>query len=148
MMLSQSPSNDMAGSLMDQLRRVLTEEARSRTLVTYRELAERLGLTPPQTIHQLTGLLEVLMAEDAAADRPLLAALCVGRLRRNLPAPGFFVTAEMLGLFMGDPEGPEAKDFHDRELAQVFSVYRRSHDGRDLIARDGPPTAMRENHHE
>ncbi|WP_200957784.1 hypothetical protein [Mesorhizobium sp. Root157] len=133
---------------MDQLRRILIEEARSGALVTYRELAERLGLMPPQTILQLTGLLEVLMAEDAAADRPLLAALCVGRLRRNLPAPGFFVTAGMLGLFMGDPEGPEARDFHDRELAGVFSMYRRSHDGRDLIACDGPPAATREKHHE
>jgi hypothetical protein len=148
MMLSQSPSNDMAGDLMDQLRWALIEEARSGTLVTYRELAGCLGLMPPQTIHQLTGLLEVLMAEDAAADRPLLAALCVGRLRRNLPAPGFFVTAEMLGLFMGDPESPEAKDFHDRELAQVFSMYRRSHDGRDLMACDGPPAVTREKYHE
>jgi hypothetical protein len=148
MVFSRPSSSDVAGSLMEQLRRVLAEEARSGTLVTYRELAERLGLMPPQTIHQLTGLLEVLMAEDAAADRPLLAALCVGRLHRNLPAPGFFVTAEMLGLFMGDPEGPEAKDFHDRELARVFSMYRRSHDGRDLMACDGPSAATREKHHE
>jgi hypothetical protein len=131
MVFSRPPSSDVAGSLMDQLRRILIEEARSGTLVTYRELADRLGLMPPQTILQLTGLLETLMAEDAAADQPLLAALCVGRLRHNLPAPGFFVTAETLGLFMGDPEGLEARDFHDRELAGVFSMYRRPHHGRD-----------------
>ncbi|MFC3209031.1 MAG: hypothetical protein WA973_15515 [Mesorhizobium sp.] len=69
------------------------------------------------------------MAEDAEAGDPLLAALCVGRLRHNMPAPGFFMVAEALGLFMSDPEGPEARDFHERELARVFGKYRRSNDG-------------------
>lgn len=79
---------------MDGLRRVLIEQARTGTLVTYKELAGRLGLAPPQTIHQLTGLLEKLMAEDAEANRPLLATLCVGRLRHNVPAPSFFMAAK------------------------------------------------------
>ena len=106
---------------MDCLRRILVEQARTGTLVTYRELAGRLGLMPPQTIHQLTGLLEKSTAEDAEAGDPLLAALCVGRLRHNMPAPGFFMVAEALGLFMSDPEGPEARDFHERELARVLA---------------------------
>jgi hypothetical protein len=52
-------------------------------------------LTPPQTIHRITQALEVLMAEDAAAGRPLLAALCISRSQQRLPARGFFVTAEI-----------------------------------------------------
>ena len=133
---------------MGSLCQILVEQARARTLVRYKDLAERLGLTPPQTIRQLTGLLEQLMAEDAAAGRPLLAALCVGRLRRNLPAPGFFTTAEALGLFTGDPEGIGAQDFHERELARIFAIYRRSHDGSGLIACGGPPAVMGEKYHE
>ena len=121
--------NDEADTLKDWLRHILIEQARTGTLVTYRDLAGRLGLTPPQTIHQLTGLLEGLMAEDAEAGRPLLTALCVGRLRHNMPAPGFFMIAEALGLFVGEPEGPEARNFHEGELARVFAMYRRSHDG-------------------
>ncbi len=91
--------NDEADALKDRLRQILIEQARTGTLVTYSDLAGRLGPMPPQTIHQLTGLLEGLMAEDAEAGRPLLAALCVGRLRHNMPAPGFFMIAEALGLF-------------------------------------------------
>jgi hypothetical protein len=125
---SSQPRNDEADTLKDCLRQILIEQARTGTLVTYRDLAGRLGLTPPQTIHRLTGLLEGLMVEDAEAGRPLLAALCVRRLRHNMPAPGFFMIAEALGLFVGEPEGPEAKNFHERELARVFPVYRQSHD--------------------
>ncbi|EXL07946.1 MAG: hypothetical protein WBA88_27075 [Pseudaminobacter sp.] len=129
MMLPQPPANDEARKSMERLRRILVELAQTETLATYKELADRLGLTAPQTIHQLTGLLERLMAEDAEAGDPLLAALCIGRLRGALPAPGFFTTAETLGLFMGNPEGPEARDFHERELARIFGMYRRSRDG-------------------
>ncbi len=121
--------NDEADALKDRLRQILIEQVRTGTLVTYSDLAGRLGLMPPQTIHQLTGLLEGLMAEDAEAGRPLLAALCVGRLRHNMPAPGFFMIAEALGLFVGEPEGPEARNFHERELTRVFAGYRRLHDG-------------------
>lgn len=127
-MLPQPPANDEACKSMERLRRLLVEQAQTETLATYKELADRLGLTPPQTIHQLTGLLERLMAEDAEAGHPLLAALCIGRLRGDLPAPGFFTIAETLGLFMGNPEGPEARDFHERELVRIFGMYRRSCD--------------------
>lgn len=112
--------------LKDRLRQILVDQARTGTPVTYKELADRLGLTPPQTIHRITQVLEVLMAEDAAAGRPLLAALCVSRLQQRLPARGFFVTAEILGAFTGDPEGVEARVFHEKELQNVLDYYCRS----------------------
>lgn len=67
---------------------------------------------------QLTCMLEQLMAQDTAA------ALCVGRLRRNLPGPGFFMTAKELGLYAGSPDGPEAREFHQRELVRLYELYR------------------------
>jgi hypothetical protein len=48
------------------------------------------------------------MEEDAAADRPFIAALVISRVRGGLPAPGFFNCARRLGRFAGDPEGQAA----------------------------------------
>ncbi|MQU92855.1 hypothetical protein GHK44_00180 [Sinorhizobium meliloti] len=109
--------------LKDRLRVVLIEQARTGEPVTYRELADRLGLTPPQTIHRVAQALEVLMAEDVMAGRPLLAALCVSRLQHRLPARGFFVTVKALGVFAGDPEGSETRIFHEREFQRTLALY-------------------------
>lgn len=109
--------------LKDRLREVLIDQARAGRLATYKELADRLGLVPPQTIQRVTEALEILLAEDVAADRPLLAALCVSRLNTNLPARGFFSAAEALGVFSGDPEGPQARAFHERELSRAIDFY-------------------------
>jgi len=112
--------------LKDQLRQALLDQAQTASLATYKDLADRLGLEPPQTIHRVTQALEVLMAEDVAARRPLLAALCVSRLQRGLPARGFFMTAQVLGIFTGDPESPGAQAFHARELQRALDYYGRS----------------------
>ncbi|MBV2186360.1 MAG: hypothetical protein KUL88_17695 [Rhizobium sp.] len=112
--------------LNDRIREVLIDQARTARPITYKELASRLGLVPPQTIHRVTQALEILMAEDVAAARPLLATLCVSRLNTNLPGRGFFALAETLGVFSGDPEGPEARAFHERELQRVLTFYGRS----------------------
>jgi hypothetical protein len=55
------------------------------------------------------------MGEDAAADRPFLAALIVGRARNGLPARGFYDRAAALG--RGPEPGETEAAFHDRELA-------------------------------
>ena len=51
----------------------------------------------------LTAALEAMMAEDAAAGRPLLAVVCVGRLSGGMPARGFFEAAAALGRDVSDP---------------------------------------------
>lgn len=114
--------------LKDRLRHILLAQAQTGS--PYKDLADRLGLKPPQTIHRITEVLEILMAEDVAAGRPLLAALCTSRWQRGLPARGFFATAQALGVFMGDPEGLEARDFHARELQRALDFYRQSDDQR------------------
>jgi hypothetical protein len=55
------------------------------------------------------------MGEDAAAGRPFLAALVVGRARGGLPARGFYERAAALG--RGPEPGETEAAFHDRELA-------------------------------
>jgi hypothetical protein len=47
-----------------------------------------------------------LMKDDVAANRPMLAALCVSKMRPGIPARGFFLAAKVLGVFSGDPDGP------------------------------------------
>lgn len=94
------------------------------TPITYSALARALDLAPPNTIHQLTIALESLMEEDAAADRPLIAALVVSKARGGLPAPGFFDCARRVGRFDGDPAGPECAAFYAAEFHRADAFWR------------------------
>jgi len=114
----------MTDALQSRLRTLLLERAHRGAPATYKELADQLQLAPPQTIHRLTLLLEALMAEDVAAGRPLLAALCLSR-RQQLPARGFFIAARELGAYHGEPEGAEAEAFHAAELRRALEFYAR-----------------------
>lgn len=122
------------GDVKDQVRARLREAAQTGTPVTYRDLALALGLSPPNTIHQLTELLEALMAEDATAARPFIAALVVSKVRRGLPAPGFFDCARRLDRFDDTDDALEAAAYHARELASAIAYW--SEDGRDVKGSD------------
>ena len=76
--------------LQERLRQALMDLARAGKPATYKELADRLGLEPPQTIHRLGEALETLMKDDVGANRPMLAALCVSRVEPGIPTRGFF----------------------------------------------------------
>ena len=60
----------------------------AKSLFTYQEVAKALGILPPYSIHQVTEALECLMEEDAAADRPFIAALAISKTRGGVPRPG------------------------------------------------------------
>ncbi|MGE0094823.1 MAG: hypothetical protein AB7M05_19255 [Alphaproteobacteria bacterium] len=107
---------------LPRLRDALAELAAERRTETYKDLAVRVRVLPPHTIHKLTLALEALIREDAAAGRPLLAALVISRAPAGLPGRGFFLLAEELGLYAGSPDGPDARAFHDAELARIFAT--------------------------
>ena len=86
--------------------------SRGETL-TYGALARQMGWR----VQDLTAALEALMEADAAAGRPLRAALCEGRLAGGLPAPGFFLKAAELGFDVSDPAG-----FVTRQRTDLFSA--------------------------
>jgi hypothetical protein len=109
--------------LKDRLREELLAQAQSGFPATYKNLADRLELASPNTIHRIAEALEQLMDEDIAAGRPLLAALAVSKVGPGIPAPGFFLEAQRLGVFSGDPSGPEAFEFHARELQRALRFY-------------------------
>ncbi len=77
--------------LPERIRAYLTELARRRGTITYRDLAKALEVQPPNTIHQVADALEVLMQEDRANGAPFLAAMVVSKVRNGLPAPAFFL---------------------------------------------------------
>jgi hypothetical protein len=102
--------------IKDRMRAHLCAVAATGIPTTYQALAVALELTPPQTIRQVTDMLEVLMAEDVAAGRPMIAALVISKSGSGLPALGFFECAARLGRFDGDVNGPEAVTFYQEEL--------------------------------
>ena len=109
--------------LKDRLRQALVEQAQTGSTTTYKELANLLGLEPPHTIQQVTEALESLMEDDVATGRPILSAICVSKMRPGIPARGFFLAAQRLGVFSGDPVGPEAQAFHALELQRALLFY-------------------------
>jgi len=110
------------------VRAFLENGAKRRIPITYQELAKALQILPPHSIQQVTDALERLMEEDAAANRPFIAALVISKKRGGLPAPGFFDCARRLGRFAGDPDGQDAWSFHAAELDTVFARWGGSRD--------------------
>jgi hypothetical protein len=111
------------------VRAFLENVAKRQISITYRELAKALQILPPHSIHQVTETLEHLMEEeDAAADRPFIAALAISKARGGLPSPGFFDCARRLGRFVSDPHGQDARTFHAVELNAVFARWGGSSD--------------------
>jgi len=110
-------------TLARRLRAHLQTLATRRLPITYQEAAKAMLLSPPNTIHQVTEALEQLMGEDAAADRPFIAAMVISKARGGLPAPGFFDCAARLGRFTGDATGTDARVFHAVEFNAAVALW-------------------------
>ena len=118
-------------TLARRLRAHLQARATQRSPITYHEAAKALRLSPPHTIGQVTQALEQLMAQDAAADRPFIAAMVIGKSRGGLPAPGFFDCAARLGRVAGDATGPGAGVFHAAQFSAAVALWAPPGDCRD-----------------
>ena len=110
-------------TLARRLRSHLQTRATQRVPITYQQAAKGLLLSPPNTVHQVTEALEQMMAEDAAADRPFIAAMVISKIRGGLPAPGFFDCAARLGRFAGDATCLDAWVFHAVEINAAFAFW-------------------------
>jgi hypothetical protein len=89
-------------------------------VVTYAEMADAADIPAPQRIHKLTLWLEATMRQDHAAGQPLRAALVISRNRNGLPAPGFFLLCQELGIYQGAETGADAAQFHQTMLAALM----------------------------
>jgi hypothetical protein len=63
------------------------------------------------------------MREDAAANRPFIAARAVGRGRDKLPGKGYFELAQAFA--RGPLDGESEADHHAKELLRVHEVIAR-----------------------
>ena len=88
--------------------------------VTYAEMADAANIPGPQRISKLTLWLETIMRQDHAAGQPLRAALVISRNRNGLPAPGFFLLCQELGIYQGAETGADAKQFHQTMIAALI----------------------------
>ena len=132
-MLPVNATPDATKVLARRIRTHLCRIAGEGTPITYQALAKTLDLSPPNTIHQLTVALECLIEEDAAAARPLIAALVISKARGGLPAPGFFDCVRCVGRFDGNPSGPEALAFYEAEYDVAVKFWRATF---EIIERD------------
>lgn len=112
--MSQSDANAV---LAHHVRTLLMQAPASALPMTYQQVANSLGLTPPRTIARVAQALEQLMEEDVAAGRPMIAALVISRRGEDLPASGFFEKAVSLGRFPNDPAQHSARYAEEREQA-------------------------------
>jgi hypothetical protein len=110
----------MAGIVLERMETLLIEAARNRSTLTYQQVAQRLELQPPHTIHQAAEWIEALMRIHAHAGAPQLASLVISKSRGGLPALGFFLLIKELGLYDGSVDGEDARQFHAREMQRCF----------------------------
>ena len=103
--------------LADRVRAYLVARAPNQAPVTYGALARALGLWAPGSVRKITRALETTMREDAAADRPFIAARAVSRGQGNLPGKGFFELARSLS--RGPHNGESDQDFYDSECDRL-----------------------------
>src|ERR1043165_5068291 len=123
--MSSLPTNaDVSlDALAPRLRNYLRGTAGRAIPITYQALTQALQLLPPNTIHRLTEALERLMAEDAAAGRPFIAALVISRASGGLPAPGFFNCAARLGRSRVNATEAEAFAYHSGEFKAAVAFW-------------------------
>lgn len=95
---------DSLQPIADRIRDILGGVGADTPLPSYRQIAGRLGLHPPGVIGTVAQALELTMHEDAAAGRPMVAALVISRAG-DMPRRGFFDLAVKLGRFAPDPAG-------------------------------------------
>lgn len=112
------PTDDLT-TLADEVRALLSLRTPAGPFLTYQEVATALVLTPPGTIQRVAAALEQTMREDAAAGRPMIAALVISRAG-DMPRQGFFDLAVAMGRLPDDPAQHRAA--WQAECATVFGM--------------------------
>ena len=116
-----APAQEKA--LSDRVRAHLQGLDQTEAPITYGALARALGLWAPGSIAKITRALETTMREDAAEDRPFIAARAVNRGRDKLPGKGYFDLAHALS--RGPRPGENDSESHARELRRLNEVLAR-----------------------
>ncbi|NHQ74686.1 NifU family protein [Roseovarius gahaiensis] len=94
---ARKPAKAATPELKDRARAHLAGLPDKSVPIAYGKLARALGLYLPGSVGRVTAALEQTMREDAAAGRPMIAALACAR-GGDLPGRGFFDLAAQLGV--------------------------------------------------
>lgn len=108
------------------VRNVLIQVAREQGRITYKELAQRVGM--PVNTHTLSTLLGRLLCDinedEQEENRPMLSVLVV-RAADRLPGIGILDCAEYLGRLPAHTTEEEEMVFWAREKKQVFRTWSK-----------------------
>jgi hypothetical protein len=115
--------------VQEKLDALLAKTARQKSLLTYRQVAQALEIEPPHVIQQAAELLEALMRMHAKKELPLLASLVVGRAHAGLPAPGYFILLNELGMYQGSVDGEDARGLHAEQVQRCYDAADGQHQG-------------------
>jgi hypothetical protein len=98
----------------------LADCARTKTLISYGDLMQRISSISFQTPHdrRLPQFLAEISTEEAQAGRGMMTAMVVSMDREGRPGRGFFKLAKRLGYDVSDPE-----KFWREEVNRVFASW-------------------------
>ena len=102
---------------------VLEELAQTETCISYRALADRLGVPAPLRIRKTAEALDRLIRADHAAGKALRATVVISARKTGLPARGFFSTCHEIGRYFGPEDGAQAAFFHAMELRRLYAEF-------------------------
>lgn len=103
----------------------LIQAARNRGTITYKDVAETMGITPKGSyMASETGRMLGGISEDELHDgRPLLSAIAVSSVT-GFPGEGFFGLAKDLGKLKDESDAGKKK-FWEEEKAAVYETWKR-----------------------
>lgn len=98
----------------------LVEVAKLRGMITYREVAELVGLDLREPEHraELSQLLRTLSSQEHEQSRPLISAVVVSQ-DTGIPGRGFFRLMRSLGI----DDGKDDEALSERELRRVHNYW-------------------------
>lgn len=103
----------------------MIQAARNGTTITYRDIADIMGLRPSghhmgKEVGQMSG---EISEDEYLQGRPMLSAVAISAVRRK-PGPGFFGLARELGRLQDSSEKDEGR-FWAAEKAAVYDTWQR-----------------------
>jgi len=107
--MAKTPTKDESWHAQAEIALLLA--LRANQPISYDAFATLAQIPSPHRIHKLTQWLEILMAEDAGAGRPLRACIVISK-HNDQPAKGFFDKACALGLISAEMTAAEQESWY------------------------------------
>ncbi len=118
--MPEPSDNKTIAPWQDNVIAILASYADAGECITYAALAAQALIPAPHRIHKLTQFLEALIQQDVEQKRAIRAALVISKTGTKMPAAGFFMHCEALGIFSKDIFS-SPQDFHQDCLERLFN---------------------------